>query len=255
MPRGKMILRSLAGGTLLLGIGAAATVPTQVHMFKHTAERTDPKAGGRAVVRPAGTNMLETTLTLTGLTPRKAYAAHYHALGPGASSDPCASNGPVTLGFPPFTASATGRATVKVTAEASKLAGNAGAYINVHAASDLKVVPLCAAVRRAPPAARSSAAPPPSVTPAPATSTAAVNVAIGDHVFQPRVITVKTGTTVTWKHQGAALHNVISLTTPSLRSDDLKKGESYSYTFSKAGTYEYYCSYHEGMNGTIIVTD
>lgn len=251
MPSGNLILSSsLAGGLLLVGIGASAAAPTQVYTFKHTAERTDPKASGRVVVRAAGTDTLETTLTLSGLTPNKAYAAHYHALGPQASADPCMTNGPVTLGFPPFRASATGRATVKVTAEASKVAGNAGAYINVHAASDLKVVPLCAALRRTSPASGS-----PVVTPAPTVLKAAITVSIGDHVFQPKMVTVKAGTTVTWKHQGAAVHNVVSLTTPSLRSADLEKGESYSYTFSKAGTYDYYCSYHEGMTGTIIVTD
>ncbi|GMA14193.1 hypothetical protein GCM10025871_05240 [Deinococcus metallilatus] len=218
--------------------------PTQVYTFKHNAVPNDPKASGRAVVRAIDASTSETTLTLTGLTPNKAYAAHYHALGPQANADPCMTNGPVTLGFPPFTASAAGRATVKLTAPTSKVAGNAGAYINVHAADDLNVIPLCAAIRQTNPGTLTSPAP-----------KKVASVMIADNLFQPATLTVEVGTTVTWKHQGAAVHNVISLADPSLHSSDLGKGESYSYTFNKAGTYAYYCSYHEGMNGTIIVND
>lgn len=244
MPRRTIVQYSFLVASVLLASVSAAVAPAQVYIFKHQVVPNDPKASGRAVVRAVDARTSETTLTLSGLTPKQAYAAHYHALGPQTNTDPCMTNGPVTLGFPPFTASAAGRATVKLTAEASKVAGNAGAYINVHKANDLKVVPLCAAIRRTTASAVSPTLP-----------KKAVDVMIADHLFQPRMLTVKTGTTVTWKHQGAALHNVISLTDPSLRSPDLGKGESFSHTFSKAGTYEYYCSYHEGMNGTIVVTD
>lgn len=91
--------------------------------------------------------MLTTTLNLTGLTPGKTYAAHYHAFGPDSATDPCASNGPVSVGFPSFTADAAGRATVSVTSDPAKTAGNLGAYINVHYGDDLQVIPLCASIR------------------------------------------------------------------------------------------------------------
>ena len=72
--------------------------------------------------------MVSTTLTLSGLTPSKAYIAHYHAFGPDSSTDPCASNGPVTLGFPGFTADGSGNASVTVTGEMAKIAGDQGAH-------------------------------------------------------------------------------------------------------------------------------
>ncbi|MFC4425949.1 cupredoxin domain-containing protein [Deinococcus navajonensis] len=227
-----------------LAAGAGVTLAaTQIYRFTHSAVPNDLKAAGQVVIRAIDARTSETTLTLAGLTPHKAYAAHYHALGPQTSADPCQTAGPVTLGFPPFTASSTGRATVRLTAPSATLAGNAGAYINVHLADDLKVVPLCAAIIRGRPAAAGPAVP------------KGATVVIGDNRFQPATLTVKVGTTVTWKHQGAAVHNVISLEPPALHSNDLEQGETYAYLFSKAGRYTYYCSYHAGMTGTIIVTD
>ena len=32
-----------------------------------------------------------------------------------------------------------------------------------------------------------------------------------------------------------------------------KKGDSFSFTYDKAGTYPYYCDIHKGMNGEIVV--
>ncbi|MFD1730855.1 hypothetical protein ACFSC4_06810 [Deinococcus malanensis] len=53
----------------------------------------------------------------------------------------------MTVGFPPFTADASGRATVSVTNEMAKIAGDQGAYINVHHGDALSVVPLCAPIK------------------------------------------------------------------------------------------------------------
>ena len=88
----------------------------------------------------------ESLLSLSGLTPRTAYAAHYHALGAQPGTSACDSDGPVTLGFPAFKSDAQGRARVKLSAAPGVLTGNAGAYVNVHLASDPALVPLCAAV-------------------------------------------------------------------------------------------------------------
>ena len=92
-------------------------------------------------------DMVSTTLSLKGLTPNKAYIAHYHKFGIDSSTDPCASNGPVTAGFPPFTADAKGTASVTMKTDKAKIAGDEGAYINVHYASDPSVVPICAPVK------------------------------------------------------------------------------------------------------------
>lgn len=70
--------------------------------------------------------------------------------------------------------------------------------------------------------------------------------------FEPQNLSVKTGTTVTWKFQDSAAHNVAAKDN-SFKSPDLKKGQSYSYTFTKAGTYSYYCTIHQYMTGTVTV--
>ncbi|HVE81061.1 MAG TPA: plastocyanin/azurin family copper-binding protein [Candidatus Dormibacteraeota bacterium] len=73
--------------------------------------------------------------------------------------------------------------------------------------------------------------------------------------FNPKTITIKKGTLVTWTNQDADLHDVISDQTDGPRSALLGKGESYSFTFTKAGTYTYLCQPHAGMTGTVIVTE
>lgn len=139
---------------LLLSLPLAAALsactmmgPPTTLTFKHNPVTADPQAMGTAVVTTGMDGMLTTTLNLMGLTPGKTYAAHYHAFGPDSATDPCASNGPVTVGFPSFTADAAGRATVSVTSDPAKTAGNLGAYINVHYGDDLQVIPLCAPIR------------------------------------------------------------------------------------------------------------
>jgi amicyanin len=66
---------------------------------------------------------------------------------------------------------------------------------------------------------------------------------------------VKVGTKVTWTNQDSVGHDVVADTeSPDApKSDLLRKGESYSFTFNKAGTYTYYCSPHPYMKGTVIV--
>ena len=140
----KMVL-GLAG-VIFLGACNMMGEP-KTHAFRHNPIPADPMAAGTARVVMMADGMTETTLMLTGLTPNKAYAAHYHAFGPDSNTDACASNGPVTLGFPPFSANAQGEATVMVKGEQAKIAGNQGAYINVHTADNLTVVPICAPIR------------------------------------------------------------------------------------------------------------
>ena len=127
--------------TAAVTTGAAAT-----YTFAHNPNTADPSAAGTAIATTNGTSVT-TVLTLTGLTAGKEYIAHYHAYGPDSSTNPCASNGPVTVGFPNFTADTAGNATVTLTNDAAKIAGDLGAYINVHYASDPSVVPICAPVK------------------------------------------------------------------------------------------------------------
>ena len=143
MKRHKMLLGMAA--TTLLGSCSLFGLPT-TYLFKHNAVTADASAAGNAVASVSG-GTVSTTLSLTGLTPGRAYIAHYHAFGPDSGTNPCASNGPVTVGFPNFTADASGNASVTVKTETAKIAGDQGAYINVHYASDPSVVPICAPVK------------------------------------------------------------------------------------------------------------
>ncbi|MFC4456209.1 CHRD domain-containing protein [Deinococcus sonorensis] len=136
-----------AGMVMLLGsCSMMGGMGGTTYTFKHNPNAADPSAMGSAKVM-AGSAGMSTTLSLMGLTPNKAYIAHYHAFGPDSSTDPCASNGPVSVGFPNFTADASGNASVTLTTDMAKIMGDMGAYINVHYASDPSVVPICAPVK------------------------------------------------------------------------------------------------------------
>lgn len=89
---------------------------------------------------------------------------------------------------------------------------------------------------------------------APATSGAVATntVAIKNFTFVPMVITVKAGTAVTWTNQDASVHTATA-DNKSFDSDNLAQGKSYSYTFAKPGTYDYFCEIHQYMKGTVIV--
>ena len=78
-------------------------------------------------------------------------------------------------------------------------------------------------------------------------------VSISGFSFKPAELTVKIGATVTWTNQDSATHDVRAADS-SWGSEALTKGQSFSMTFDKEGTYEYVCSFHSGMNGKVIVT-
>ncbi|THF68352.1 hypothetical protein E7T06_16975 [Deinococcus sp. Arct2-2] len=234
----RVLISPLILSSFMLTPASAATL----QLFPFKALGTAGGVSGQLSVRTLSPTQSVSTLTLRGLTPGRAYAAHYHALGK-ASAEPCASQGPITLGFPAFKANARGQATILLRADPARIAGTLGAYVNVHTASDLTVVPLCAALVKTG-AARG--------TPVAADS---VTVKVGDNLFQPASLSVPAGTMVTWIHTGQITHNVLSLTVADLKSPDLRPGDRYSYTFKTPGTYTYYCSYHDGMSATITVTN
>ncbi len=71
-----------------------------------------------------------------------------------------------------------------------------------------------------------------------------------DFAYNPAQLTISVGDTITWTNRGTVPHTV---TEGSWNSGYLTTGDGYSWTFHKAGTYEYGCDYHTGMLGTIIV--
>ncbi len=79
-----------------------------------------------------------------------------------------------------------------------------------------------------------------------------VSVAIQGSKFSQQNLKIKLGTKVTWTNMDQALHNVKS-SDRTLDSPDLFKGDSWSFTFTTKGTYNYICSKHSSMKGSITV--
>ena len=79
------------------------------------------------------------------------------------------------------------------------------------------------------------------------------NVEIKGHVFSPRTLTIKKDDLVVWTNMDSSKHTVTSDSGNELDSVLLSKQETYSNTFDKVGTYNYICSVHSNMEGTIIV--
>jgi len=83
-------------------------------------------------------------------------------------------------------------------------------------------------------------------------SAAAADVKIDNFVFGPQTLTVPVGTTVTWTNHDDIPHTVVS-TEGVFKSKVRDTDEKFSYTFTKPGTYPYYCSVHPKMTGTVVV--
>ncbi len=73
--------------------------------------------------------------------------------------------------------------------------------------------------------------------------------------FDPAVIRVKVGTTVTWVNADNFTHDVTFTAGPAqFHSPPLRPGEKTSFTFAQAGEYQYQCSFHpQNMKGKVIV--
>jgi plastocyanin len=92
----------------------------------------------------------------------------------------------------------------------------------------------------------------PSVKASGQPSTANVAVTIDNFVFGPQAITVPVGTTVTWINSDDIPHTAVS-TDGVFKSKVMDTDEKFSNTFTKAGTYSYYCSVHPKMTGQVVV--
>jgi plastocyanin len=80
-------------------------------------------------------------------------------------------------------------------------------------------------------------------------------VAIKDFAFAPAALTVKVGAKVTWTNQDSDAHTVTSQGSGgALNSKAMNTGDTFSYTFTKAGTYSYLCTIHPFMTATVTVT-
>jgi plastocyanin len=76
------------------------------------------------------------------------------------------------------------------------------------------------------------------------------DVQIIDFAFEPDVVTIAVGGTITWTNIGQAPHTVLA---DWADSDIMDPGVTFSWTFEEAGSYDYQCGLHPAMVGTIEV--
>ena len=77
-------------------------------------------------------------------------------------------------------------------------------------------------------------------------------ITIDNFTFSPKELTVAVGTTVKWVNHDDIPHLVVEKKT-TFRSKALDTDDSYSYTFTSAGTFDYFCALHPHMVGQVIV--
>src|SRR5436309_10873699 len=88
----------------------------------------------------------------------------------------------------------------------------------------------------------------------PRRASAATAVTLEDNTFNPRMVTVATGSTVTWTDDGANPHSVTADdgsfdSSPGCPSACLKRGDTFAFTFPGPGMFRYYCRIHGAPGG------
>ncbi|HLZ80858.1 MAG TPA: plastocyanin/azurin family copper-binding protein [Ktedonobacteraceae bacterium] len=99
----------------------------------------------------------------------------------------------------------------------------------------------------------------PTATTAPTGATQTVTITTdssGQFAFSPKSLTISVGTTVIWKNTTQAPHTVTSNDGKSFNTGDstpVAPGSTFSFKFTKAGTFAYHCNFHPFMTATLIV--
>jgi plastocyanin len=79
-----------------------------------------------------------------------------------------------------------------------------------------------------------------------------VAIKIDNFSFSPAIITVPVGTTVRWTNRDDIPHTVVS-DDKLFKSKPLDTDEQFTFTFTRPGTYSYFCSIHPKMTARIVV--
>ena len=85
-----------------------------------------------------------------------------------------------------------------------------------------------------------------------------VTVTLRDTKFNPQTVTVSKGATVKWVNRDSVAHDVTKREGPggdftSGPPGGMQQGDTYSHKFATAGTFQYVCTVHPGMEGTVTV--
>lgn len=87
-------------------------------------------------------------------------------------------------------------------------------------------------------------------------ATQVVEVTIQGYQFTPQHIQVRVGDTVRWHNrEKRTSHSVLFTGLKGFESERLFPGESWDYTFVRAGVYPYTCGPHPEMTGTVTVSE
>ena len=79
---------------------------------------------------------------------------------------------------------------------------------------------------------------------------------LGDKSYSPNPVTIARGATVTWTNNDTIPHTVTARPDATLfDSGSLAAGATYTHTFDTAGSFDYFCTIHPGMTGTVVVSD
>ena len=78
-------------------------------------------------------------------------------------------------------------------------------------------------------------------------------IEIKDFAFNPQTITVKSGEKVTWINRDEEPHTIVSVGKQFKKSTALDTDQEFTITAGAPGMYEYFCSVHPKMTGTIVV--
>jgi plastocyanin len=85
------------------------------------------------------------------------------------------------------------------------------------------------------------------------TSSKQNRIEIKDFAFNPQTITVKSGEKVTWINRDEEPHTIVSVGKQFKKSTALDTDQEFTITAGAPGTYDYFCSVHPKMTGTIVV--
>jgi plastocyanin len=76
---------------------------------------------------------------------------------------------------------------------------------------------------------------------------------IDNFAFSPQTLRVAAGTKVTWVNRDDMIHTIVDENKSAFKSTPMDTDQSFSFVFSKPGTYRYFCSIHPQMTGTVVV--
>lgn len=82
-----------------------------------------------------------------------------------------------------------------------------------------------------------------------------VNVQLAGACFDPAVIRIQPGQRVRWTNKDPMTHNVVGVAGSWGSGRELSEGQSVTEQFAKSGVYPYYCAFHPGMVGAVVVGD